>query len=100
MKTRRIGPFEVSAIKKVTDEDHMHGFVDFKGPDQPFIKTLGEMNTRRGGSTTPVRSGPAKIIEGRFFHVPWKALYKAHFKLTIGNGRQVPLDPDVYCEWH
>jgi hypothetical protein len=30
--------------------------------------------------------------------VPWKQLYKAHFKLEINGG--MDLDPDVYCEWH
>jgi hypothetical protein len=92
-------PFTVSAIKKVTDEDHMHGFVNYKGLDEPFVRTLGEMNTRGGGPDRPIRSGPTKIVEGRFFHVPWKQLYKAHFKLNV-NGTSMDLDPDVYCEWH
>jgi hypothetical protein len=91
-------PFTVSAIQKVTDEDHMHGFVNYKGQDEPFVKTLGEMNARGGGPDRPIRSGPTKIVEGKFFHVPWKQLYKAHFKLEINGG--MDLDPDVYCEWH
>jgi hypothetical protein len=53
-------PFKVSAIKKVTDEDHMHGFHNYKGQDEPFVKTLDEMNTRGGGPDKPIRSGPTK----------------------------------------
>jgi len=94
-------PFTVSAIEKVTDEDHMHGFDNYKGPDEPFVKTLGEMNARGGGPDRPIRSGPTVIVRHKLFRftVGWKQLYKAHFKLEI-NREPVDLDPDVYCEWH
>jgi len=94
-------PFKVSKIVR-TDKD-THGFFNYKGPDYPFTKSESDLYAAGGGPSAPIRSGPTTILMDhlRLFHVPWKQLYKAHFKLDFdGNGRWRDLDPDFYCEWH
>lgn len=94
-------PFRISDITMVTDPEHMHGFGNYKGQAEPFVKTIAQLRSLEGKPDKPIRSGPTVIVRHRLFRytVGWKQLYKAHFQLTI-NGEPVPLDPDVYCEWH
>ena len=60
------------------------------GPDNPFpALTL----RTRGGSGKSIRSGSA-AMEKRY-----RQLYKLTFGMVL-EGREVIIDPDVYCEWH
>ena len=61
-----------------------------EGPDNPFpLLSL----RKRGGAGQSIRSGPASIEK------QYKQLYKMTFGIVL-EGREVIIDPDVYCEWH
>lgn len=60
------------------------------GPDNPFP---GLAFRARGGRGKPIRSGTAAQEK------QYKQLYKSTYGIVL-EGREVIIDPDVYCEWH
>jgi hypothetical protein len=61
------------------------------GPDDPFDRRPKEA---KGGPGRPIRSGPPTLRGGKAYD----QLYKATFALTL-EGKEVIIDPDIYCDW-
>lgn len=81
--------FWLSSIRQKHD---VPGFNSTKGaPADPFD---GRPLKGRGGPGKPIRSGAATLNGGR----QYDQLYKVSFVMMIG-GREVKIDPDIYCDW-
>jgi hypothetical protein len=51
-------PFQISDITMVTDPDDMHGFHNYKGQAEPFVKTLAQLRLIAGRRINQSGPGP------------------------------------------